>query len=95
MFHHNNHTTGMNTVKATIDKNKIQGTGSNLYIVTMVDLDDSEDTSFQLWRADSEDHLYEQTKEDFSNGSEEMERYFENEVWGYYWIPKFIGTIES
>jgi len=85
----------MTAVKATINENKIQGSGSNLYIVTMVDLDDAEDTSFQLWRADSEDHLYDQAEEEFAEGVEEMEKYFENEVWGYYWIPKFIGTIEN
>ena len=83
-------------LKALIDSTTVQGTGANLYSVIMVDQDDSEDTMMELWRADSEDHLYDQVAESFYGG-EDPEEFtgpdFEEEIWGILWLPQFIGTL--
>ena len=62
-----------------------------------VDQDDSEDTSIQLWRADDEDHLFDQASELFHDGSDPDYLdgpNFEEEIWGLVWIPKYIGAID-
>jgi len=83
-------------LKALIDPSTVQGTGANLYSVIMIDQDDSEDTRMELWRADSEDHLYDQVAERFYDG-EDPEKFigpdFEEEIWGILWLPQFIGTL--
>ena len=63
----------MTNLKALIDSSAVQGTGSNLYALIMVDQDDSEDTTLELWRADSEDHLYDQVSESFYDGEDPEE----------------------
>ena len=83
-------------LKALIDSTTVQGTGANLYSVIMVDQDDYEDTMMELWRADSEDHLYDQVAESFYDGEDPEEFIgpdFEEEIWGILWIPQFIGTL--
>ena len=41
---------------------ELHGTGTDVFALIMVDQDDSEDTQLQLWRADNEEHLYDQVK---------------------------------
>jgi hypothetical protein len=87
----------MSQIETLIDPTTVQGTGSNLYAVIMVDLDDSEDTSIQLWKADSEDHLYDQVSEEFYDGEDPddfMGPNFEEEIWGLVYLPKYIGQIK-
>jgi hypothetical protein len=83
-------------IQALIDSSEVNGTGNKLYAVIMVNQDDSEDTTLQLWRADSEDHLYDQVAEEFYDGEDPgdfMGPNFEEEIWGMLWLPKFLGTL--
>ena len=73
-----------------IDKEKIIGEGSLLWCLISIDRDDPQDSVVNFWLADSEDDLYEQIKEDWEI-DEYMEEQFE-EDWGYYILPKLIGT---
>ena len=87
----------MKTLEAIIDIAQIKGIGSNLYALIQVDQDDAEDTIIQLWRADTEDHLYDQVAEEFYDGEDPddfMGPNFEEEIWGMLWLPKFIGIIK-
>jgi hypothetical protein len=87
----------MNTLETIIDIAQIKGIGSNLYALIQVDQDDAEDTTIQLWRADTEDHLYDQVAEEFYDGEDPddfMGPNFEEEIWGMLWLPKFIGSIK-
>lgn len=48
-----------------IHLNEILGdTGNKLFLITFVDTDDSEDTHSQIWRANDEDHMKSQLKEE-------------------------------
>ena len=60
-------------IKAQIDPGKVRGEGKKIYIVVTVDQEDPEDTSTEIWRANDEDHLYEQVKEDFIGHNENIE----------------------
>jgi hypothetical protein len=83
-------------IQALIDSSEVNGTGNKLYVLIMVNQDDSEDTTLQLWRADSEDHLYDQVAEEFYDGEDPddfMGPNFEEEIWGMLWLPKFLGTL--
>jgi hypothetical protein len=87
----------MSQIETLIDPTTVRGTGSNLYAMISVDLDDSEDTSIQLWKADSEDHLYDQVSEEFYDGEDPddfMGPNFEEEIWGLVFLPKYIGQIK-
>lgn len=87
----------MSHIKVSIDQSQVKGEGKLLYLITMIDTEDPEYTSVQLWRADDEEHLYKQAEADFlayyiSQDSE----FFEMEIWNSYWVPtRFIGTIED
>jgi hypothetical protein len=72
----------MSQIETSIDPTAVQGTGSNLYAVIMIGQDDSEDTTLQLWRADDEDHLYDQVSEEFYDGQEPV------------YLPKYIGIVK-
>jgi hypothetical protein len=83
-------------IQALIDSSGVNGTGNKLYALIMVNQDDSEDTTLELWRADSEDHLYDQVAEEFYDGEDPddfMGPNFEEEIWGMLWLPKFLGTL--
>jgi hypothetical protein len=73
-----------------IDKDKINGKGSLLWSVILIDQSDPEDSSVAFWLADNIDDLYEQIKEDWDM-DESMEDQFEQD-WGYYILPEVIGT---
>jgi hypothetical protein len=73
-----------------IDKDKINGKGSLLWYVLLIDKDDPEDSSVDFWLANDIDDLYEQVKDDWEI-DEYMEDQFEQD-WGYYILPKVIGT---
>jgi hypothetical protein len=84
-------------IETIIDPTTVQGTGNNLYALIKVDQDDAEDTTIQLWRADSEDHLYDQVLEELKGDEANVEELvfdFENELWGLLWLPQFIGTVK-
>lgn len=86
-------------IETLIDPTTVQGTGNNLYALIKVDQDDAEDTTIELWRADNEDHLYDQVLEDFQGDADDSMKEslvfdFENELWGLLWLPKFIGTVK-
>ena len=86
----------MTNIKVSVNQDDIKGEGKLLYLITMVDTEDPEYTSVQLWRADDEDHLYNQAEADFLDyfTSQDSE-FFEMEIWNEYWVPRFIGTIEA
>lgn len=45
--------------------------GKKLFVLVTVDQEDTEDTTIELWRADSEDELYELVKEAYVGETEE------------------------
>ena len=84
-------------IETLIDPTTVQGTGNNLYALIKVDQDDAEDTTIELWRADSEDHLYDQVSEEFYDGEDPDDfagPNFDEEIWGLLWLPQFIGTVK-
>jgi len=76
--------------------NPIFGKGKKIYVVVDVDQADPEDTSTEIWLADSEEHLYEQVKSEFVGDepsdmeNEALSRLFELE-WGQSVLYKEIG----
>jgi hypothetical protein len=84
-------------------KYPIGGEGKNLYIITVVDQDDTEDTASYLYRADDEDHLYQQLKADYVGDFEEdgddfmdkeIEKRFEDD-WGFSILFFEVGEISK
>jgi hypothetical protein len=73
-----------------IDKNKIIGEGSLLWCIILIDQSDHEDSSVNFWLADDIDHLYEQVKENWDIDEVTEEQFAWD--WGYYILPKLIGT---
>ena len=92
----------MSTEKATVLlENPICGNGKKLYIITIVDDEDTEDTHSYLQRANDEDDLYNQVKNDLVGdlAEEEMEddptaNAFEDD-WGIKILYSFIGEIQE
>ena len=69
--------------------------GAKLFVLVVVDKDDSEDTHVELWRADDEDDLRDVVKKAYSKSFDDQE-IFEaefDEDWGVYLLPKELGTI--
>ena len=85
----------MNTLISIPDQD-ILGEGKLLYGVITVDQDDTEDSNVALWRANDEDHLYEQVKRDFCGDDEDgfLSKESFDEAWGYWILPKEIGKIK-
>ena len=83
----------MSHLETIIDPTTVQGNGRNLYALIMIDQDDAEDTSFRLWRADDEDHFYDQVNKKF--GEDNFGEDLETEIWGILWLPKYIGQIKE
>lgn len=79
-------------LKINFDWGYPHGTGKILWAIISVDEDDSEDSNVSLWRADSEEHLYDQVKTDWVGDDEEIADDFE-EAWAYKIIPKRIGEV--
>lgn len=82
-------------------KDPIGGEGKNLYIITVVDQDDTEDTTSYLYRADDEDHLYQQLKADYvgidGEGDfmeKQIEKQFEDD-WGFSILFFEVGKISK
>ena len=73
-----------------INKEKIEGKGSLLWCLIIIDRDSPQDSVVNFWLADDEDNLYEQIKEDWDI-DEMLETEFRYD-WGYYILPKLIGT---
>jgi hypothetical protein len=85
----------MTNIKVSVKQDATKGEGKLLYLVTMVDPENPEFISVQLWRANDEDHLYAQNLADFtSTNPETVEEIFYMEIWTEYWVPRFIGIIE-
>jgi len=76
-----------NKIQALIDSSTVNGIGSNLYAVVMIEEDYLEDTMLWLWRADSEQHLCAQV-------CEGMGPNFKEDIWEILWLPKYIGQIK-
>jgi hypothetical protein len=79
-------------IKLNLDWDQPYGEGKILWAVISVDTDDSEDSNVSLWRADSEEHLYDQVKADWAGDVEEIADDFE-EDWAYKIIPKRLGEV--
>lgn len=81
-------------LKVNFDWDYPHGEGKILWAVISVDEDDSEDSNVSLWRADSEEHLYDQIKADWVGDDDEYDiaEDFE-ESWNYKIIPKRLGEI--
>jgi len=80
-------------------KDLILGTGNKLYIVTVVDTDDSEDSYSYLHSAHDEDHLFEQLKKKYVGDeddymSEEIVQQFEDD-WGSTILFFEVGKISE
>jgi hypothetical protein len=80
-------------IKLNLDWDQPHGVGKIFWAVISVDTDDAEDSNVSLWRADSEEHLYEQVKADWlGEDAEELADDFE-EDWTYKIIPKRLGEV--
>jgi hypothetical protein len=81
-------------LKVNFDWDYPHGSGKFLWAIISVDEDDSEDSNVSLWRADSEEHLYDQVKADWVGDDDEYDiaEDFE-ESWNYKIIPKRLGEI--
>ena len=79
-------------IRLNLDWDYPHGEGKILWAVISVDTDDAEDSNVSLWRADSEEHLYDQVKADWVGDDEEIADDFE-EDWAYRIIPKRLGEI--
>jgi hypothetical protein len=79
-------------IRLNLDWDQPHGTGKILWAVISVDLEDAEDSNVSLWRADSEEHLYDQVKADWVGNDEEIADDFE-EDWAYRIIPKRLGEV--
>lgn len=79
-------------IRLNLDWNYPHGEGKILWAVISVDTDDAEDSNVSLWRADSEEHLYDQVKADWVGDDEEIADDFE-EDWAYRIIPKRLGEV--
>lgn len=83
--------------------------GNQLFALIVIDEDDSEDTTIEFWRANSEEELYDAVKADFlgiddsseddDENDDESDDYEEeglskfDEDWGFKILPKLIGRI--
>ena len=79
-------------IRLNLDWDYPHGEGKILWAVISVDVDDAEDSNVSLWRADSEEHLYDQVKADWVGDDEEIADDFE-EDWNYRIIPKRLGEV--
>ena len=79
-------------IKLNLDWDQPHGEGKILWAIISVDEDDYEDSNVSLWRADSEEHLYDQVKADWVGDDEEIADDFE-EDWAYRIIPKRLGEV--
>jgi hypothetical protein len=79
-------------IRLNLDWDYPHGEGKILWAVISVDTDDAEDSNVSLWRADSEEHLYDQVKADWVGDDEEIADDFE-EDWAYRIIPKRLGEV--
>lgn len=92
----------MSKVKALLkDVSKPNGykvnSKSKLFGLIIVDKDDSEDTSLELWVVDNEEQLRKAKLAEYAGDGEDseelsyMEQEFDND-WGIYLLPKDLGT---
>ena len=79
-------------LKVNFDWDYPHGKGKIIWAIISVDLDDAEDSNVSLWRADDEEHLYDQVKADWAGDDEEIADDFE-EDWHYRIIPKRLGEV--
>lgn len=84
----------MKKVNVSIEEKLIKGEGKLLFTVTFVDVEDSEDTTTQLWRADSEEELEDELKLDFYGvETQEEAEEFEENLMGPLWDDEYGITI--
>ena len=81
-------------LKVNFDWDYPHGKGKIIWAIISVDLDDAEDSNVSLWRADDEEHLYNQVKEDWC-GADAEDYILEDfeEAWAYRILPKRVGEI--
>ena len=65
---------------------EIFGTGTQVWGIIYIDSDDCEDTSLEMWFADSEEHLYDQVVEHHDIDEMLIESFKED--WGYKILPR-------
>jgi hypothetical protein len=77
--------------------------GDQIFLVTFVDEEDSEDTRTEIWRAKDEDHLSDEVKKDYVGIEYEDEddapydpvaEHFDDS-WGISIIPRLVGSLKS
>jgi len=69
--------------------------GKKLFALNIIDTDDSEDSTIQFYRADSESELEDLIKAEYAEGCNDIEQFdeeFDND-WGIKLLPKEIGDI--
>lgn len=82
----------------TIEFDNLHGdkNGKKLFVVTIIDSDDSEDSKSELWLANDEDHLYELVKEKCVGDDEEEDEFmiqaFEDD-WGFTILSTEVGKV--
>jgi hypothetical protein len=76
--------------------------GKKLFIVTVIDEDDAEDTSSSMWLANDEDRLFDLVKEEYVGEPDEDGEYDEDDPvakafdndWGLTILYKEVGTVK-
>jgi hypothetical protein len=93
-------------MKMLIDFEDLHGDteeGNILFLVTVVDTEDPEDTTTNVWVANDEEHLYDLVKEEFVGDDEDEDedededpiaRNFEND-WGINILFQEIGQVQK
>ena len=72
----------------------VSGKGNKLYVVTFIDTEDVEFSVVELWKANDDDHLYDQILEEMVEDNileEEMIKDDLDSKWGYSILIKEIG----
>jgi hypothetical protein len=67
----------------------VNGEGKKLYTVILIDTDDHEDSSIQMWKANDEDDLYNQILEDYLGYSLDNAEEVENNMMHYQVVSNF------
>lgn len=91
-------------MEKTIEFENVHGdeNGKKLFVVTVIDEDDAEDTTSAMWLANDEDHLYDLVKEEYVGEPDEDGEYDEDDPiaasfdddWGLTILYKEVGTVK-
>ena len=75
-----------------IYRDKSDAESKTLFVLVVVDQDDTEDTMTELWLARDEDHLYDIVKDDRVGEDEFLADKFD-EDWGFNLLYKEVGKV--